>query len=118
MKRIVVMNQMATVLVLTKRALMSAGYITHAVQSWKDAKEFLASADLFLVGWDDYEMPAEQGDNVVYAAKLEAPNVKVYLHSWEAVEDSDAVLKRLGADGIITGKGDAVALIRQVKEIV
>ena len=117
MNRILVMDNMATMLVLTKRALMSAGFPTDAVQTWEKAKAFLPTAAIFIVGWDDYDMPAEQGDNIVYAAKLERPNLPVFLHTWEPGEKMKDIVKRLGADGVITNKGDAVSLIRQVRAL-
>ncbi len=112
MKKIIVIDDLATVRIQAKRALEKGGFSVGAVGKLAEAISMFKDADAVLV---DYNMPGLRGDYVASRIKSHHPALKVFIYSNEPVDRMKAKAAEIGADGVVTNKGDGNALVSQMR---
>ncbi len=115
--RVLVIDDSEVLLDRTKRALEAEGYeVTTTSRAVGNARH-IPTCDLVII---DFHMPGIDGGTVMASLrgaegdKKKAHSCLFYLYSSDTTLD----FRALGFDGVLTGKGDDEALVRQVRAIV
>ncbi len=115
MPKILVVDDLNSILVKAKRVLEDGGYQVETANSWAQAIKHLGAVDLVLM---DYNLGAFDGGSICELVKGSYPDLKVYMYSTVADDRVREIVEEAGADGMITGKGDDRMLLAQVQSIV
>lgn len=113
--RVLVIDDSEVLLDRIKRALGAEGYEVTTTSRAVGNARYIPNCDLVII---DFHMPGIDGGTVM-ASLREAEGEKThsclfYLYSSDTTLD----FRALGFDGLLTGKGDEEALVRQVRAIV
>jgi DNA-binding response OmpR family regulator len=116
MKNIVIIDDSALVLKLTKAALEHAGY---QVKALLDAVDFdpvsIGTADLLLI---DINMPKFYGDDIVsYIKETYQLKIPIFLFSNVSEHELEQACTRCGADGYISKGWGVEAMIASVQTV-
>jgi CheY-like chemotaxis protein len=113
-QKILVVDDMRTILERTRETLEKFGYEVAVAENWQECISFLPSTDVVLM---DYYLATLKGDQITMTIKNRYPNIKVFYYSSESPEKIKQLVRETKADGYIADKGNMAKLLVQLRRL-